>query len=127
LTEYEKIVEGLYKEVDGEYQGIKEDVESYYKIHDSEIKEYFEQFTDKLLLELDKSILYELKQYIAKKQDQRGEKIMNLLGRLTDVEHEREKNMSDLLNGLKTSLVDNAYYLSDQVEELIKVLLEVIH
>jgi len=120
LVDFEKTVEGLYNEIDGEYEAIKEDVTSFYKENDLQIQEYFKQFTPATLLRLDKTCLDDIKTYIASKQEQRGDKIMNLLGKLTDVEHEREKNMINILEDLKFSLIDNAYYLSHQVEELIK-------
>lgn len=121
LTEYEKLVETLYKEVQNEYDYIKSDVTEFYKNNDVEMREYFSQFTDETLLSLDKDILDELRNYITRQQDIRGEKIINLLGRLTDVEHDREKNMATVIDGLKDSLIDNAYFLQPQVEELFKV------
>ena len=90
------------------------------------MKAYVNKFSDEALLGLDHSFLEELNSYVAKKQDQRGEKIIGLLGRLTDVEHRREESMAELIEGLKSSLVDNAYYLQNQVEELIKVYIFVI-
>lgn len=121
LTEYEKLVESLYKEIQNEYELIKEDVTTFYHENDEEIRDYFKQFTDETLLGLDKTIIDDLRGYVARNQDIRGEKIINLLGRLTDVEHERENSMVNLLEGLKDSLVDNAYFLQNQVDELIKV------
>ena len=121
MVDYEKTVEALYKDIELEYESIKEDVSSFYKSNDEQIQEYFKQFTPETLLRLDKTCLDDIKTYIASKQEQRGDKILNLLGKLTDVEHEREKNMVNILEDLKFSLIDNAYYLSHQVEELIKV------
>jgi len=118
LTEYERLRDALYKDVQREYETVRGDVEVFFKNDNAEMRAYVNKFTDAALLEQDHSFVSELHGFVMGRQDLRGEKIIGLLGRLTDVEYRREESMGQLIEGLKDSLIDNAYYLQNQVEEL---------
>jgi len=121
LNDYERVVENLFKSLEETYEHIRGDVKIFFRQSDEGINRYFTSYTDKYLLTLDKGFIDELRKYIAENKTAREERIINLLGRLNDVEYERETTINDILARIRGALVDNAFILEPEVNKFIEV------
>lgn len=120
LKEAEKFVDQFYDNFSEKKSEIKERMNQFVERSDVEVEQLMAGLSDELLLANEIGYVNGVWEKVTKQRQLRQEEVQNLSNSLKNLRTFQEKGSGSYLSGMRQKLIDIAFYLEPQVDELMK-------
>ena len=124
LKECEKFVDQFYDNFSEKKNEIKERIKIFLERSDADIDEHMGGLTDELLLANEIGYVNGVWEKVNQQRSQRNEHVQHLRESLDKLKAFQQKGSGSYIDGMRQKLIDIAFYLEPQVDELMKKQIE---